>query len=100
MPDGTALSIAVRIPGQYGGLQNAEVKGGQFSSGRFNVDGEGPLPSGEAVVEVVLPLPQLQSEAVRAVIGPNGENMTGPLVYTLPGLTGRMIKASTTIQIP
>lgn len=100
MPDGTALTITLRIPGQYGGMQNVVVVNGRFSSTRFSVNGEHPLPSGKASVEVSSHLPQLQSQTVRAIIGQHGENLEGPLVYSLPGIGGRMIKTTSTLQIP
>ena len=100
MPDGTVLTITLRIPGQYGAMQNVEVVNGRFSSTRFSVNGEQPLPSGKASVEVSSHLPQLQSPSVRAVIGQSGENLEGPLVYSLPGIGGRMIKTTSTLQIP
>lgn len=100
MPDGTILTVTLRIPGQYSGMQNVEVVNGKFASTRFSVNGERPLPSGKASVEVSSHLPQLQSSSVRAVIGQRGENLDGPLVYSLPGIGGRMIKATSTLQIP
>ncbi len=100
MPDGTLFTVTVRIPGQYGGMQNVEVVNGRFASTRFSVDGERPLPSGKASVEVSSHLPQLQSQEVRAVIGQRGENLEGPLVYSLPGIGGRMIKTTSTLQVP
>lgn len=100
MPDGTVLTVTLRIPGQYGGMQNVEVANGRFSSNRFTVNGERPLPSGKASVEVSSHLPQLQTQAVRAVIGQRGEYLEGPLVYSLPGIGGRMIKTTSILQIP
>jgi|LNAP01.1.fsa_nt_gb hypothetical protein len=101
MPVGTILTVTVRIPGQYGGMQNVVVGvNGGFASTRFSVNGERPLPSGKASVEVSSHLPQLQAESVRAVIGQRGENLEGPLVYSLPGIGGRMIKTTSTLQIP
>jgi hypothetical protein len=100
MPDGTILTVTLRIPGQYGGMQNVEVENGRFASTRFSARDELPLPSGKASVEVSSHLPQLQSEEVRAVIGERGENLEGPLVYSLPGIGGRMIKATSTLQVP
>ncbi|WP_223508814.1 MULTISPECIES: hypothetical protein [unclassified Pseudomonas] len=100
MPDGTVLTVTLRIPGQYGGMQNVEVVNGRFASTRFSVNGERPLPSGKASVEVSSHLPQLQTQSVRAVIGQRGENLEGPLVYSLPGIGGRMIKTTSTLQIP
>ena len=99
MPDGTLLTVTLRIPGQYGGRQNVEVVNGRFASTRFSVDGR-PLPPGKASVEVSSHLPQLQSQEVRAVIGQRGENLEGPLVYSLPGIGGRMIKTTSTLQVP
>ncbi|MBC2692611.1 MULTISPECIES: hypothetical protein [Pseudomonas] len=99
MPDGTLLTVTLRIPGQYGGMQNVEVVNGRFASTRFSVEGR-PLPSGKASVEVSSHLPQLQSQEVRAVIGQRGENLEGPLVYSLPGIGGRMIKTTSTLQVP
>jgi hypothetical protein len=100
MPDGTLLTVTLRIPGEYSGMQNVQVVNGRFASTRVSGSGERPLPSGKARVEVSSHLPQLQSQEVRAVIGQRGENLEGPLVYSLPGIGGRMIKTTSTLQVP
>lgn len=99
LPDGTLLTVTLRIPGIYSGMRNVQVENGGFET-RFSVNGERPLPSGKASLEVSSHLPQLQSHEVRAVIGQRGENLEGPLVYSLPGIGGRMIKTTSTLQVP
>lgn len=100
LPDGTGLSVTVKVLGRYGSIQNAEVSNGKFSTGTFNVEGSGPVPPGTAIIEVVSVLPSMQPDSVKSVIGQNGESMTGPLIYTLPGIPGRMVKATSTASIP
>lgn len=98
LPEETELSVTVRVPGQYGGMANATVHNHRFKAGPFTVNG-GPLPPGEAIIDAQTPLPQGQPDSVRQVIGEYGENLRGPLVYTIPGLSGRMIKAITRATI-
>ena len=100
LPDGTGLSVTVKVLGRYGSIQNAEVSNGKFSTGTFNVEGSGPVPPGTAIIEVVSALPSMQPDSVKSVIGQNGESMTGPLIYTLPGISGRMVKATSSVSIP
>ena len=55
------------------------VKNGHFSDGPFTHRGAA-LPPGEYVLEVNVYYATDQPADVRAIIGPLGENMTGPLV--------------------
>lgn len=56
------------------------IEGGKAISDPFSNKGE--ALTGEYDLSVSMSLPSLQTDAVRAVIGEKGENMTGPLVET------------------
>jgi hypothetical protein len=103
LPDGTQLTILIRKPR----LPNAEerlgvdlaacgddcssstatgtalggvaVKNGQFRDGPFTDKGDALSP-GTYVLEIMIPEAASQPPGVLAIIGPRGENMTGPLV--------------------
>lgn len=100
LPDGMTLSVTVAVPGQYGSYELVKVKNGAFATGRFSVNGVGPVPPGLATVEVRSALPQGEPEAVTNIIGKYGENITGPLAYSMPGLSGRMARITITVDIP
>jgi TPR repeat protein len=65
LPDGVGLGVV--------------VKNGHFSDGPFTDKGAALQP-GEYVLEVSFYFATFQPANVRAIIGPLGENMTGPLV--------------------
>ena len=100
LPDGVDVMITLIIPGVYMGQSQTVVSNGKFVSERFSSNGNSPVPSGTARVDVTTSLPELQATSVRSIIGEQGEKMTGPFIFTLPGFPGRTIKVSTTLQIP
>ena len=80
LPSGTHFFVGVVDPlGASGG--DTECKVGP--DGRYSVELFGPasgVKDGVYVVEVVMPMPSVQSSAVRRVIGEDGEHLRGPLV--------------------
>jgi hypothetical protein len=80
LPDGTKLVIGVKEPGQAGaGAQSqAAVSAGRYTAG--SIGPEGGYRDGTYLAEVVMPAATEQPDAVRAVIGAQGENLTGKLV--------------------
>lgn len=79
LPDGTELMTSVQgETSDFFGQDRAAVENGSFRAGPF-----GPtsgLVNGKYVAGVGMPLPRLQSESVKSVIGENGENLKGPIV--------------------
>lgn len=77
LPDETELMLTL-TGGGFKGQTHVIVSGGMAKSEVFSNKGE-PL-SGDYVLDVTMSLPRLQSDAVRAVIGEAGENMTGQYI--------------------
>ncbi|HPQ71797.1 MAG TPA: hypothetical protein PKW95_21915 [bacterium] len=80
LPDGVDLSVSVddKTPGIFIGQSHATVRNGQFSAGPFGPDAG--LPDGIYIAEIVMPVPSVQSDAVREIIGQKGEKLAGKLV--------------------
>lgn len=78
LPNETNLMLTLSR-GDYTGQTHVIVKNGVASSEEFSDKGS-PLASGEYLLTVSMSIPKLQSDAVRKVIGENGENMTGKYV--------------------
>ncbi len=72
------LQTNSKLPDGGAGL-GVVVKNGHFSDGPFTDNGAALRP-GEYVLEVSVYFAATQPADVRAIIGPLGENMTGPLV--------------------
>lgn len=73
------LSVAERMEGGFIGQTKCSVA----ADGSFSSEGFGPssgLEDGLYIAEVVMPIPSVQPDDARRVIGDNGENLTGPLV--------------------
>lgn len=85
LPDETVLMLTLS-KGDYNtddyftAQTKVTIEGGKATSDPFSNKGE--ALTGEYDLSVSMSLPSLQTDAVRAVIGENGENMTGPLVET------------------
>lgn len=79
LPDGTTLIVTVaRSQIGFEGSSRSLVSGGTFKAGPFGpIDG---LTPGAYKLEVMMPIPSMQSESVRSVIGERGEKLTGKLV--------------------
>lgn len=73
------LSVEERMQGGFRGQSKCSVA----SDGSFNSEAFGPrggLKDGLYVAEVMMPIPRVQPDNVKKVIGENGENLSGPLV--------------------
>ena len=73
------------------------VKGGKATSDAFSAKGE-PL-NGDFDLSISMSLPSTQSDAVRKVIGENGENMTGGLVEQSSIGSSNVVSALYTVSI-
>ena len=73
------------------------VKDGKATSDPFSAKGE-PL-SGDFDLSISMSLPSTQSDAVRKVIGENGENMTGALVEQSSIGSSKVVNALFTVSI-
>ena len=79
LPDGTRLMTSVQNESSgFRAQDSVSVDNGRFKAGPF-----GPaagLQPGTYIAEAFMPLPRVQSDTVRSVIGENGEHLLGPLV--------------------
>lgn len=82
LPDGTLLMISIENSSPFEPIvdDKVSVNNGSFTSGIFLSAIEEGLPPGRYVADVVVPYPRVQPAKVRAIIGENGEHLTGPLV--------------------
>ncbi len=95
LPDGMKLSVSVQIIGKYFGMENVVVQHHEFYAGPFS-NGGASLPSGEVVVSVQSADPRLQPDAVQAVIGEEGQHLSGRHVSEI--LSCRVVDYQTTIR--
>ncbi len=80
LPDDTDLNIRVKgKSGNYDQSFAVKVQAGQFAADEFSA-AKKPLPPGEYIALVAMPLSTLQPPNVRAIIGRNGEHITGDIV--------------------
>lgn len=98
LPSGTELMITIeRRDIKYSAQDKTVVYDGKFSSTTFSDKGRG-LMAGTYGVEVMMPMPSVQSNSVRAVIGAKGQNLKGKLVKT--GIVGeKLVEYKTTFKI-
>ncbi|MEO5573865.1 MAG: hypothetical protein ABIR48_05210 [Gammaproteobacteria bacterium] len=83
LPHGMILMLDLRKVGsKYFAQDEVEVITGRIASTWFS-DGGKPLPSGTYEIVISSPLPDLQSTAVRAVIGQDGENLKGSITTSM-----------------
>lgn len=79
LPDGMALMLDLRGVGYaYFAQDKIEVAQGRFVSNWFSDKGR-PLRRGTYEISISSPLPDLQPQQVRTVIGKEGENLEGPV---------------------
>lgn len=78
LPNETNLMLTLSR-GDYTGQTHVIVNNGVASSEEFSDKGD-PLSEGEYLLTVSMSIPKLQPDAVRKVIGENGENMSGKYV--------------------
>jgi hypothetical protein len=96
MPAGTKLLIGIeQNGGTYRAQDRVEVASdGSFKAGPFT-QGGARLAPGKYEIRVTLPAAAVQNENVRVLMGPKGENPTGPLVVQgleQFGNVGRLIR--------
>jgi hypothetical protein len=79
LPDGMELMLGLGGFGDsYYAQDKVKVNQGRFVSDWFSEHGKA-LRSGTYDIDISSPLPELQSQQVRNVIGKNGENLEGPI---------------------
>jgi hypothetical protein len=81
LPDGTDIMVTVENRLGYSRQQTVKVKGRRFETDPLR-DGENTLAPARYNVQLVMPIPRVQTESVRAAIGEKGEKLRGPLVKT------------------
>lgn len=91
-PDGTTVMITIL----NGGQQKTEVKGGRFQGGPFTFRGEA-YPAGKYDVRIVVPVAATQPPQVRAIIGEQGERLSGPL--TEMSDFGKVVRFTTSVTL-
>lgn len=80
LPDGTELGVSIdSTTVKYNAGSKFFVRNGRFESETFSKN-QNDLEAGQYTAEVSMPIAQVQTPAVRAVIGQNGENLKGSLV--------------------
>ncbi|MDO5609462.1 MAG: hypothetical protein Q4G62_01540 [Pseudomonadota bacterium] len=87
------LSVTESINGGFSGQSSASVG----KDGRFASEDIGPangLKPGKYLASVVMPIPQVQPESVRRIIGENGEHLTGALLTREDGLLSAEVEAA------
>lgn len=89
LPDETELSLMLKGRG-YLAQGKAFVEGGTAISERFTDGGDQLI--GDFTLEVLMPIPNVQSDYVRHFIGKNGEYLTGPYVK---GAMGSVVVSKT-----
>lgn len=79
LPDNTELLVTVSGKStNFTGQDKTSVHAGRFQGGPFG--SSSGLQPGQYTVDVVVAVPLVQPDSVRAVIGQNGENLKGSLV--------------------
>lgn len=97
LPDGTELGGSIDSKTvQYNAGSKFFVQNGHFESETFSKNGS-DLEAGQYTAEVSMPIAQVQTPAVRAVIGQNGENLKGSLVEK--GSLGVTVSAKQPFQL-
>lgn len=80
LPDGTQLMFSIEGKSvKYNGQDKSTVSNGKFESSTFSLN-NGDLDQGQYNAEVLMPIAEVQSASVRAVIGEKGEKLKGSLV--------------------
>lgn len=97
LPDGTAFFCEIKEPDDFGLVYQLESKvlGGRFTVGPYWPE-EG-IQEGDWKVEILVPIPSSQSPQVQAVVGANGERLTGKLVHH--GEIGVTVESSTPFRV-
>jgi hypothetical protein len=96
LPDGTQLLLTIsRAESRFEAQSKVKVVKGGFRSEQFSQKGA-DLNPGKYKLEIVMPVAAVQTPEVRAVIGTNGEKMSGPLVK--PGVVGKVVRYATSFN--
>ena len=97
LPDGTELMIDLdRRKAKYSGGTKTTVNQGRFQTERFTGEG-GDLPPGNYILSISTPLPELEPESVKQIIGKHGENLKGK--WTTISYKDKMVKYSDRLQL-
>lgn len=97
LPDGTELMGSIDSKTiQYNASSKFSVQNGRFESETFSKNGS-DLEAGQYTAKVLMPIAQVQTPEVRAVIGQNGENLKGSLVEK--GSLGVTVSAKQPFQL-
>ena len=80
----------------YGGTKQTVRLDGSFEAGGFGPD-DG-LVSSDYVAQVLMPISDVQPLSVQAIIGPDSENLKGPLIGS--SAFGRVVKAEGRFSVP
>ncbi len=92
LPAGTILMTSVSTtqgPFLYFRGETAVADDGTFQDGPFN--NEGKKLNGAYRASIHMPFPRVQPESVKAVIGPRGEHLRGPLLRSEDDGRGRTV---------
>ncbi len=95
LPDGTNFMLSVDEKNAQAGFSGQGK--GVVSSGSLAFPLIGPLSNGDYLASVVMPVPGVQPDNVKAVIGSNGEYLTGNLVDD--GTFGKTIEQTVTFTV-
>ncbi|MBM7331580.1 hypothetical protein JS562_53195, partial [Agrobacterium sp. S2] len=99
LPDGTELGASMFAVGTFSAQDPAVLRSGVAEFGPFSDKGAA-LPPGEYDVSVTMPIARNQPDAVKAIIGEHGENLTGPLV-SAESITGdAVVEVSEKLVVP
>lgn len=99
LPDGMPIMVSLSMPGVFYLDEITTVRQGNFYTKPFHHAGK-QLEGGSVFVTVTTPLPGRDfAPHVLEAIGQEGEKMTGPLVSSLPGVSGYMVRASGPFEI-
>ena len=90
LPDGMGLmmSISNKELG-YSAQAKVTVSGGRYESEIFS-DGGQALSDGQYIASLVMPIPSVQPDSVKGIIGQNGEHLTGSLIES--GMLGKSLE--------
>lgn len=98
LPDGTDLMIEIsRRQTNFSAQSKTKVVAGKFQAGPFS-QYSSPLNPGTYVVEITMPIAEVQSAAVQVSLGSNGEKLTGSLVRRSV-FGGKTVEYRTTINV-
>ena len=97
LPNETSLMVSVS-GGDYNASSKVSIENNKATTETFSNKGNA-LNSGEYTVEVTMPVANIQSNAVRDVIGNTGENMTGELVVKSSVGDSYLIEKKITISL-